>query len=488
VNPVDLTSDEPNPERLKQAEVLVRMFEKRYEAFTASGEGNGLLLAVERSGANLAFPLKGSGGVRQRLAAAYRRTHASTPSTQALAEAMLVIEGQALDAPVREVHRRVGWHKDSVVLDLGDQGGAAVVVSPGSWRVVARSPLTFVRTRSLTMPLPMPEPAGDWRTGLKPLRELLNIDDVDWPLVVAWLIHGWMADQAHTLLRLQGEQGACKSTAGELLVRSIDPSTSCVRSEPASRRDWATTASGSWAFVLDNITRVETWFSDALCRAATGEAFVTRALYSDADVSVLLVQRAIIITTIGVTTTASDLAERTVQIELHRPTERLTDVEVQRRFVAAWPGIVAGLLDLTSEVLAVLPSLPSMRLPRMADFAQVLRAVGSIDNPSEPDASFDRYLEVSASVMTEVAEGSSLAEAVRRFVGAEPSKRWEGRASELIDALDAARSPGAPKAWPRTPNALSAQLARLAPALRRTGLTVKLSRSNRGSRVEIWLS
>ena len=313
------------------------------------------------SGPNLAFPIKGTGGLRQRLAAAYRKATGTTPSANALTEAMTVIEGQALDIEVRAVRRRVGWHDGSIVIDLGDAGRCRRdVSSAGGWRLVDRSPVTFVRSRSLTLPLPRPVPDPDWRTGLKPLRDLLSVDDADWPLVLAWLVHAWMAGQAHTILRLQGEQGSCKSTAADLLVRSIDPSTSVLRSEPANRRDWATTASGSWAFVLDNLSWVETWFSDALCRAATGEAFVTRTLYSDADVSVLLVQRAIIVTTIGLTTTAGDLAERTVPIELHRPTERLTDDEVTRRFAAAWPGIVAGLVELTSQVLAALPD-PAVR-------------------------------------------------------------------------------------------------------------------------------
>jgi len=80
----------------KQSEALVRMCEQGYEVFHAVEEGNGRLLVIAGGGPNLAFGLRGdTSGLRQRLAAEYRHQNASTPSQNALSEALTVIEGQA---------------------------------------------------------------------------------------------------------------------------------------------------------------------------------------------------------------------------------------------------------------------------------------------------------------------------------------------------------------------------------------------------------
>jgi hypothetical protein len=400
-----------------------------------------------------------------------------------------VIEGQALNAELREVRRRVARHHGAIVVDLGDPSGGAVEVTAGGWRMVARSPIPFVRTTGLSMPMPVPVAGGR----LDALRALVNVaDELDWWLVVAWMIHALMVDQALTILRVQGEQGACKSTTARLLVRLVDPSTSILRSEPPNRREWAVTASGSRAFVLDNLSWLPPWFSDALCRASTGEAVVHRALYSDADISVLHVQRVMVITTIGMTAIAGDLAERILPIDVTAPTEeaRLGDDEVEARFVAAWPELLGALFDWTARVLAELEHLTLERLPRMADFGRVCAAVGRLVDPEHPDAVLDRYRTLSEDLMLEVVEGSPVSEAIVALVDARPVelvddtrvKQWTGTATELLAQLNL-RAPFLsfrPKGWPRTATAMGSQVRRLAPSLRHRGIDVDQHHADHG--------
>jgi hypothetical protein len=40
-------------------------------------------------------------------------------------------------------------------------------------------------------------------------------------------------------------------------------------------------AKNGWLIALDNLSRVHTWLSDALCRLATGGGFATRELYAN---------------------------------------------------------------------------------------------------------------------------------------------------------------------------------------------------------------
>ena len=460
----------------KQSEALVRMADGQYDVFSATGEGNGRLLVTVREGPNLAFGLRGTNGLRQRLAASYRRHNASTASQNALAEAMTAIEGQALDGQPRSVHRRVAWHDGSIVVDLGTPSGEVVVITPAGWTIENRSPVTFVRTAGLALPMPRPRHGGSldgWRT-------LLNVSAEDWPLVLAWLVHGLMPGQAHTILRLLGEQGSCKSTTARLLVGLIDPSTSILRSEPSSVRDWAVTAAGSWSFCLDNLSWVPSWLSDALCRAVTGESVVSRMLYTDDEISVLTVQRVVAITTIGLSSTSGDLAERCLPIEVTPPTERRTDEEIAAAAERLRPRALGALFDLTARVLAELPTLTLRDLPRMADFGKVCAAVGRVITPQRDV--LGHFHSLSESLMAEVAEGSALASALRGFLS-HHGDEWSGTPTELLDHLDTQTMMlSKPKGWPRTAEALGSALRRLAPAMRRNGIEIVLRKSH-GRRV-----
>lgn len=59
---------------------------------------------------------------------------------------------------------------------------------------------------------------------------------------------------------------------------------------------------------LDNVSLIEPWLSDALCRAVTGDGLVRRALYTNSDVSVLAFRRAVLLNGISLAGLRGDLA------------------------------------------------------------------------------------------------------------------------------------------------------------------------------------
>jgi hypothetical protein len=59
-------------------------------------------------------------------------------------------------------------------------------------------------------------------------------------------------------------QGSAKSTAAQMIVDLIDPSPAPLRSAPRDMKQWAVTASASWAVALDNISAIPGWLSDTL--------------------------------------------------------------------------------------------------------------------------------------------------------------------------------------------------------------------------------
>ncbi|MCO6454709.1 MAG: hypothetical protein J5I93_05340 [Pirellulaceae bacterium] len=446
--------------------------------YTFGRSEKGEPFAVLRAGPNVAVLFKGSNNaLRAQLASKFRAETGRTPGGSALADALNVLTGESLDAVAEPVHLRVARHGEAIVVDLGDTEGRAVIVRSSGWKVVDRSPVLFRRT-ALTSAILIPEGGGT----LDELRGLLNVTAQTWPLVLGWLIAALIPDIPHPILLLSGLQGSGKSCAARILVRLIDASAAPLRSEPRKLDDWQVAAAGSWVVALDNISAIPTWLADALCRAATGDGLVKRALFTDDGLAVLAFKRAIILTSIDAGAIRGDLGERLLLADLDRidETGRRTEQALESLFAKCMPRIFGAILDALAAVMATLPDVQLDRQPRMADFARVLAASDSAGVTCEALAC---YLAQSGRIATDVIDGDSFAQAIFEFVRQEGT--WKGTASELLKALLPENS-NLPAGWPKS-NGVSGHLKRLKPALETNGIrvTVPETRSSRGRIIEL---
>ncbi len=431
--------------------------------FVMSTDGRPYAVALD--GANLALPMRGKAGLRQRLARLYADTYDGEVASQsALADAMTVLEGIAdADDPV-PVSLRVGSAPaGGIVVDLGTADGRAVTVTETGWEVVERSPVLFRRSGAMG-PMPTPHLDGD---GLAKLHALLNMDAPTFRQLAAWLVAAWIPHIPHPVLTFKGEQGTGKSKTAEMVVNLIDPSPASKRSQPRDIKAWAAQAFNSWALCLDNVSTIPPWLSDTLCKAVTGDGIVDRALYTDDDVVVLTFRRVLAMTTIDAGALAGDLAERLLMLDLQLIEEdrRRTEEELNAAFEAVRPAVLGALFDLLACVLAVLPSIKLDTLPRMADFARVLAAVDQVMDWH----TLDDYLATSANVATDALEGDPFGAAIAALV--DRDGEWCGTAAQLLDALPI---PGLvrPQGWPKDATRAGGRVKRLAPLLRSIGITV----------------
>jgi hypothetical protein len=441
---------------------LVRMARAEYR-FVVSTDGRPYAVALD--GPALALPLRGRGGLRQRLARRYADTFEGEVASQAsLADTMTVLEGIAEDTDPVPVHLRVGPDGDGgVVVDLGTADGRAVTVSSGGWRVVGRSPVLFRRSGAMA-PMPVPVLDGD---GLARLHALLNMDESAFRQLVAWLVAAWIPDIPHPALVCKGEQGTGKSKAAQMFINLIDPSPAAKRSQPRDPKGWNTQAFNSWALCLDNVSSIPPWLSDTLCKAVTGDGVVDRALYTDDDVVVLTFRRVLALTTIDAGALAGDLAERVLMLDLQLidASRRRSEEELDAAFAAVRPSVLGSLFDVLACVLAVLPAVRLETMPRMADFARVLAAV----DETQGWHTLGDYLATSANVATDALEGDPFALALGHLV--DQAGRWQGTAGQLLEALAV---PGLvrPPGWPKDATRAGGRIKRLAPLLRSIGITV----------------
>lgn len=442
------------------ATTLVGLAEDRYQ-FGVSTDGE--VFAVALMDAPVVRLLRGGrAGLRAELADAYYQQCGKAAPQQALADALLVLEGKACRQEPEQLWQRVGRSAaGSWYVDLGDQTGDGIRVDPTGWKITA-PPMKFRRT-ALTAALPRPTTGGS----LEDLWGLLNIATADRPLVLAWLVSTLIADIPHPILDLAGEQGTGKSTAAKLLVSLIDPSPVPLRKSPRDADSWVTAAAGSWIVAVDNVSTISDWLSDSLCRAVTGDGDVRRQLYTDGGLAVFSFRRCLVLNGIDLGAVRGDLADRLLVIDLDVIDEqqRRLDADISQRWDSVQPRILGALLDLAASVASALPSVRLERSPRMADFARVLAAVDQVLGTD----GLHRYLDRGRYLATDALSADPFVLAL----AAQLTGEFHGTSAQLLDLITAEDDRRPPKGWPANARQLTTLLKRQAPVMRRAGWVVE---------------
>ena len=409
----------------------------------------------------------------------YRAT-GGVPASQMLADTLRVLCVRALeDGPCHRTFLRTGWDGSACWLDLGDPDWRAVRITAYGWQVVNHPPVKFIRSDTMTA-LPEPE-AGHL---IEEFRGFVNADEDDYRLIVAWLVAAlWGRARTYPVLALGGEQGSGKSTMARLLRTLVDPSAVSALALPKDERDLFVQAMSGHVLSFDNVSKVEAWFSDAVCRLATGSGFLTRKLHSDAEPFWFQGSRPVLLNGIPSLTDRADLAERALTVRLKRIDEASRQSEDD--FWADWervlPGLLGALLDALSSAVRRYDQTRLDRAPRMADFARLMAAC----EPGlgwETGDFMDAYTANRRATTEGAFEADPVAVAILKFVSDEhPTSGWEGTATELLGHLnrvvpeDLRRS----RFWPAKPNALGNAVDRAAPLLRHKGIHV--TKRNTGS-------
>jgi hypothetical protein len=444
-------------------------------------EGNGYA-SIDVDGHKETWPLKVK-GFRRWLARQFYDTEGKSPSSQAVQDALGVLEGKALfDGQEIAVFTRLADHSGCIYLDLANERWQVIEVDANGWRLIDAAPVKFRRARGM-LPLPTPVPGGS----LANLKSFCNTgSDDDWRLVVSWLIAALRPTGPFPVLVVHGEQGSAKSSLVRVLRSLVDPNQADLRSTPRDERDLLIASSNGWIIALDNLSHLQPWLSDALCRLATGGGFATRELYSDAEETIFSAQRPIAVNGIEELAHRGDLLDRAIALYLPSISEdkRRDQAAFWNDFEVASPAILGALLDAVSVAIRNLPSVKLDRLPRMADFAKWACAATHACGwgPDEFLAAYTRSREATYDL---VLEASPIASLIRDLVA---TKAWEGTASELLADLEnlaagsgklsagtakVGRDVTKQKTWPKNGRSMSNALRRIAPTLRVTGISVE---------------
>jgi hypothetical protein len=427
-------------------------------------------------------------GFKRWLAAQFYSQTGGVPGSQALADALGVLEQMALEEPEHKPHLRIAGADGKVYLDLGDPSWRAVEVTGKGWQVIDRPQPKFVRSPAMKE-LPEPE-AG---ASIDAFRGFVNVKtDADYTLMIAFMVGAYRPEGPYPILLINGEQGTAKSTLARMLAQLVDPRAAALRALPRDERELAIAGHNAHLLAFDNVSGLSAQMSDALCRLAAGGGFVTRENYSDAAEVIFDAQRPLVLNGIPDLASRADLSDRALHITLSpiAPEARRTERELFADFEAARPAILGALLDAVSSALRNRETVAVERVERMADFCMWVAAAES-GLGWEPGSFIETYRADRAGAVERTIEGDVVASAVVALVE-RVSLPWEGSATELLAELDreVKEQVRALKIWPKTPATLSGRLRRITPTLRQIGIEVELgdraSTKDRKRLILIW--
>src|SRR6516162_1055181 len=298
----------------------------------------------------------------------YYQATREAASAGEIRSALDLLEARAqFDAPERAVHIRVAEHAGHIYLDLADEHWRAVEIGPDGWRVIGCPPVRFRRPAGM-LPLPAPQQGAS----IEALNSFLNLSSRNaFVLIVAWLLAALRPGGPYPVLAISGEQGSAKTLLSKLLKALIDPNVAPVRSLSREERELMIAANNGHVLAFDNLSGLPHWFSDALCRLATGGSFAVRQLYTDDEEVLFEAARPILLNGIEEVVSRPDLGDRAIFLTLASigEAQRRPESKLWREFAIARPRILGALLDAVSYGLRTIGRVQLDALPRMADFA-----------------------------------------------------------------------------------------------------------------------
>jgi hypothetical protein len=309
----------------------------------------------------------------------------------------------------------------------------------------------------------------------------------------------FIPDIPQVVLILLGEQGGAKSTLQELVRSLVDPSILKNLTLPPNENEFVIQLSHSYIVYYDNVSAIQEWISNLLCRAVTGSSLSKRALYTNDEDFYYSFMRKLGINGIDLAKINDDLSDRSITIKPERigKFDRVKINKIWKEFNELKPRLLGYIFNILSEVLKYKETHGEIKHPnglnRMADweeYAEIIsRCMGNKDGELQ-----QVYQENINKQVDDAVASSQLCMTVIELVESEENKNneWQEKIpTELYDKLsDIAiyklkfNNISNRKYWPQSANSLSYNLNKVKTTLREKGIEVITGdKNNDGKRV-----
>ncbi|MGD1838154.1 MAG: hypothetical protein ACPKPY_08870, partial [Nitrososphaeraceae archaeon] len=312
------------------------------------------------------------------------------PNTEKIESILNVLKAEAeFSENIKKLNVRVAKTDDfSIYYDLTNSKWESIKITTEGWEVDKKTPVLFKRYNNQQQ---QEIPAVYHKDDIfDRFIDLLNVkDEKNKLLLKCYMISLFIPELSKPILILHGEQGSAKSTLQELIKMLVDPSVLRTLIFPKDINELIQKLAHNYIAYFDNISNIQYWISDVLCRAVTGSGFSKRELYTDDDDIIYTFKRCTGINGINLGTLKADLLDRSIIIQLERiPKERRKKIaEIWNKFNDLKSELLGYIFHILVKVLQVKKQ-GGITLPdgfnRMADFEEfgeiISRCMGNEEN------------------------------------------------------------------------------------------------------------
>ena len=367
----------------------------------------------------------------------------------------------------QDVFLRVAQIDEVVYIDLCNENWEVIRIDNSGWKVIKESPVYFTRNGNMK-PLPIPKPYGN----IDMLIKHLNIDIVDLPLIVGWLIMSLQKGSgAYPILILNGTAGTGKTTASRMLRSLIDPNKCDLLSKPKTE-DLRVIGANHHVFAFDNLSGISNNMSDSICKISTGDNQSVRKLYTTNDEFTISLKKPCLLNGIDDIAKRDDLVSRSIKVNLMTPKIRKDENQIWNDFDKDKPYIFGVILDGLSKGLASYKSIKIEDITRMADFCKISSAACLAFNWL-PETFMKAYRKSIKNLYLDALESSMFGSAIMNMF--EKENKFHGRPSDLLYHLEFENyAPGKySQGWVKTAKGVVSQLDRLKDSLSAADITYR---------------
>lgn len=338
------------------------------------------------------------------------------------------LESHAIaDGKKRTLHNRIALYKGCIFYDLGD--GRAVKVKPGKWRIVD-APMLF---RRFGHQKPQVTPVSGGNT--MQLFKWLNVPEEHRLETIVLLISYLIPEISHPIVHPHGAQGAGKTLFFKILKMLIDPSSLDVILAPADKKELIRQIHRHHVPLFDNLSKLDSDFSDILCVACTGGSVAKRGLFTDDEDVIFNFRRCVGVNGINLLISKPDLLDRTMLLHFKRiPSDkRKSEKQIFDEFELAKPKILGGMFDLLAKAMSIHSSVKLDNPSRLVDFSHWGYAIAEALGKGRGQEFIDAYSANVNRQTSEVLRSNSLCLAVTLFMRSRTS--WEGTVFQAFQFL-----------------------------------------------------
>ena len=396
------------------------------------------------------------------------------PSSETVATLKNLSEAHALQSNIcYPLYNRVAEQSGAVYIDMADKEWHAIRISKDGAQVINKVPPIF-RRYSHQLPIEI-----DLKGQREDYQKYLNIFNFEHQRTLVEVYVGclFIPSIPKPILIPHGHYGAAKSTFCKNIRALIDPSQLPLLAMKNDEKELPQLLNHHYCPFFDNVSELPQKTSDMLCRACTGEGITKRTLFTDDDDRIYQYRRGVALNGINVPSTAPDLIDRALMVELKRIPEakRLTEKEVEAILGPLRAKAIGYICKTLADAMKIVDEIEKeiTERPRMADFAifgeSLARSMGY-----EKNIFLSSYLKLAKENAAIAVREHMLAGILLKF--SETDKGVELPFADFYTRLrlmaEQDRLDTRSYEWPKSATAMGRKLNTLAPALEEIGLKI----------------